>query len=697
MAMEDNKQRDSTEQMEGRPQQNLKSVETVRAEPSWCCLARSSSMPSSPRTPSNSSKPKVSHKPSCDETSIKENHHPASNSANPVSTDSAQEAIYRKLEKKRRSGEMNRAGEVLKSGEIAALLKQGFIAGSGTLEKGSTSPFKIRVSPGRVSPLMDVSSSPVSPPSATTFSKLNSLLHSGFLSQASPPLSEKTRSSPTLFEMMVHEQELQDKFPHSSRQQLSLHFKQANPKNLSLQERILSINSPGNQFNDPASSDVKLTLISSRDDISVTVHVHSEILAAQSRFFAAKLSEVRLKQPKQAPHAVRISNCNDVEAYIDTIRLMYCHDRKRKLLKESVSRVLNILKVSASILFEAGILSCLEYLEAVPWAEEEEEKVKMLLAQLHLESVGTGEVLKRISTEDSIDSQDLLVRLLHSVIKGTDEKARREMKGLVSKMLRENVAQGKDPDDLSKDSIYRSCQECLDSLLNLFSLAINPDLPRMNEDRCMLMTNITRQADNLNWLVDILIDRQIADDFVKIWAFQGELATLHAQVPIALGRYEVSRLTARLCMAIGKGEVLAAKDVRFALLQNWLQPLIDDFGWMQRACKGLDRGLVEEGLSQTILTLPLKQQQSIMVAWFDRFLKNGDDCPNLQRAFETWWRRTFVRPQLDACLSSPAKECHLMPIHSTTFPATGKEASPPNPSLVAGASVIKVESQSLPD
>jgi hypothetical protein len=51
---------------------------------------------------------------------------------------------------------------------------------------------------------------------------------------------------------------------------------------------------------------------------------------------------------------------------------------------------------------------------------------------------------------------------------GTDDKARREMKALVSRMLRENITQNKDMVDVSKESLYRSCHDCLDSLLHLF-------------------------------------------------------------------------------------------------------------------------------------------------------------------------------------------------------------------------------------
>uniref|UniRef100_A0A6N2MGQ2 BTB domain-containing protein n=1 Tax=Salix viminalis TaxID=40686 RepID=A0A6N2MGQ2_SALVM len=101
--------------------------------------------------------------------------------------------------------------------------------------------------------------------------------------------------------------------------------------------------------------------------------------------------------PDVCSYAVEIADCDDVEIYIETLRLMYCKDLRRKLMKEDVPRVLGILKVSAAIGFDAGVLSCLEYLEAAPWTESEEEKVASLLSELRLEGVGASEVLKRVS------------------------------------------------------------------------------------------------------------------------------------------------------------------------------------------------------------------------------------------------------------------------------------------------------------
>ncbi|GMI68286.1 hypothetical protein like AT5G60050 [Hibiscus trionum] len=138
----------------------------------------------------------------------------------------------------------------------------------------------------------------------------------------------------------------------------------------------------------------------------------------------------------------------------------------------------------------------------------------------------------------------------------------------------------------------------------------------------------------------------MANDFVKLWADQRELAELHSKIP-TMYRHEISRITAQVCIAIGRGNILVPKESRFLLLSTWLDPLYEDFGWMRRAYKSVDKKLVEDGLSRTILTLSLRQQQIILLNWFDRYLNKGDDCPNIQRAFEVWWRRAFIRQYTD--------------------------------------------------
>lgn len=292
-------------------------------------------------------------------------------------------------------------------------------------------------------------------------------------------------------------------------------------------------------------------------------------------------------------------------------------------------------------MFDAGIRSCLEYLEAVPWSEDDEEKVISDLSLLQVHDSAT-EVLHRVSSELSTSTRadDIFLRLLSGVLQAKDDKARREMKTLISRLFREDSSHQSNRIDVSKDTLYSLCHRCLSSLVLCLSEATCMDDNR--RDRGVLMGEIAREADNMQWIVDILIDKKMADEFVKLWSDQKELAVLHSKIP-TMYRHEVSKVTAQLCIAIGRGQILVPKDIRFSLLSTWLEALYEDFGWMRRACRSVDKKLVEDGLSQTILTLPLLQQQAILLNWFDQFLSKGDDCPNIQKAFEVWWRRTFVR------------------------------------------------------
>jgi len=43
----------------------------------------------------------------------------------------------------------------------------------------------------------------------------------------------------------------------------------------------------------------------------------------------------------------------------------------------------------------------------------------------------------------------------------------------------------------------------------------------------------------------------------------------------------VSCITARLFVGIGREEMLPSKNTRLSLLQVWLQPLINDYSWLQ--------------------------------------------------------------------------------------------------------------------
>ncbi|CAH9102183.1 unnamed protein product [Cuscuta epithymum] len=403
------------------------------------------------------------------------------------------------------------------------------------------------------------------------------------------------------------------------------------------------------EFGESGSSDVRVVLIG-KQGLAVKLNVHRDILAENSMFFASKIMS---GQEPVHPCVIEVDDCDDVEIYVETVGLMYCSDLRQRLIKQSVSRVLRILKVAEHIGFRTCMQSCLKYLEAIPWVgEEEEQKVVASVLRLRGEGMGVNPVLKRVLPEISKPPKDTLAHILTLVLNSDVEIGRREMKSIVLKLLRENN------DTLPNEILYSSCRSCLGLLLDLF---------RQEEDEPD-GKKIALHADNLTWMFEMLIDRQSGDGFTEMWASQDEMASLHAKLPTVV-RHHVSFITGRVFVGIGRGEVLPCKETRQRLLETWLEPLMKDYRWLQHgSCRSFDRKVVEEGIGRTILTLPLEEQQRVLLVWLDWFLKAGDNCPNLQRAFEVWWRRTFIRPFTDSqsmeASSAPAASDALLSVVS---------------------------------
>lgn len=192
------------------------------------------------------------------------------------------------------------------------MIKQGFI--SDPLLSPTPSPPPSHRFPSSSSP----SRPSLSPPPSFTVSSPN----------------PATRSSPsaTLFEMMSEEQ------ARESKQSIQVRNK--------LQDRIFKVLaeapfqiSNNCDINNLGIGDVRLT-VAARDGFRVSMEVHRRVLASRSRFFAEKLRRNGTQMV-----SVEILECDDVEAYVEALVLMYSDDLKKKLMGEEVAKVLELLKV----------------------------------------------------------------------------------------------------------------------------------------------------------------------------------------------------------------------------------------------------------------------------------------------------------------------------------------------------------------
>ncbi|KAA8546996.1 hypothetical protein F0562_003425 [Nyssa sinensis] len=381
---------------------------------------------------------------------------------------------------------------------------------------------------------------------------------------------------------------------------------------------------------------------------SLVLELNSEVLSANSSVFADLIADYWKGSSGLAARLCRIEvpEVENLHVFHETIELMFEEDITKRLLKIGVYRSIDVLEVSAGIMFTRGVLSCLKYLEAVPWSEEEEEKLRSLFDRFKFDDATTSDILARLYSLDLVDSQQNLARqLVWSITTCADASARNKLKSLVKGLLCKSSVYEKDYPDMNKEDLYVVCQSCLDSLLSLLEEAsgTNSCVKLVKEETGKpLVERISKQVDNINWLLEILLDRQMAEAFVDMWADQGELLRMHESAS-PMVRYELSRVSAMLFIALGTRKLHCRSEARLGLLQTWLKPMLLDFGWLQRCRKGLDMRALEEAMGQALLTLPLKQQYMLFMEWFRCFCKHGTECPNLSKSFQIWWRRSFLR------------------------------------------------------
>lgn len=338
----------------------------------------------------------------------------------------------------------------------------------------------------------------------------------------------------------------------------------------------------------------------------------------------------------------------DVEAFREAVGMMLEDEdvaaAMRRLARGGVARAISVLEVSLSLKFDRGVNNCIEYLEAVPWNESEEEAIKKLLSQHSSYEAAFRNLIARLQPQRPT-SAELVVELIDSITKGTNNNARKELRNLVNGILSKSSVYIKGDKELDKRSIYCICHSCLNSLVGLLEESL--DLVHTDEASISSvgkgpLERIYKLVEDINWLVQILIDRQMTEEFVDLWANGKALSSMHERVSPMI-RHELSRISATIFIAMGSGKLHCNGDKRFSIFQAWFRPMLVDFGWLQRYPKGLNITTLEEGIGQALLTLTLTQQQALFMEWFEAFSEQGRECPNLMRAFQVWWRRSFVR------------------------------------------------------
>ncbi|XVF67716.1 hypothetical protein PTKIN_Ptkin10aG0144200 [Pterospermum kingtungense] len=438
-------------------------------------------------------------------------------------------------------------------------------------------------------------------------------------------------------------------------------------------------------FNDPSTADVVLRLFvdhspfhsdtpsDSADQSDIHIYLHSHVIS-RAKYFAALLSDRWQNQTNTdtssnnaAAAADNDSRSNDdknlvhinlgvlddpdsIAVHLTVLQLLYTNGFATVI--DSASTALDILPVALELLFEDCVKSCVKFLEAVPWSEEEENRVLKLIPLLREEE--SKELLARVSPGKDDSCEEMLHGLIITAIHNHANMA--FVKAFVAKLLRDFSSQ-----ESARMVLERAFETSLKVVKESLEEYSSPNFRGdHNETEAIQRLNLHTAMTNgrhLLWLVERMIELRVADSAVKEWSEQASF-TADLQRAFRDDAWRnivpglpavVLRCTCKLANAVAAGKILAAKQVRMKLVQDWLPVLIvckENVSTMMPSHKTLYLEL-EETFLRIISTLPMSDAQVLLQQCLTFSTRNVDDCPHLVTAFNTWFRRASQPLQLE--------------------------------------------------
>lgn len=397
---------------------------------------------------------------------------------------------------------------------------------------------------------------------------------------------------------------------------------------------------------DRSSSDI-IVRLRNKEGRPELFYSHSIILKNKSKFFADRLSHPN-------PSTCIEIHCSDFnyEHHVELLRRLYLPAETLLDSWGSVQSVIGVLQVAAALHCEQITQSCLQYLEAVPWEDKEEEDIIKVVSKLGPMAVP---ILARIQPVDLSATKNVFISAIRfaTSIDGPCPPFKDELR--ISAQEQVEYMLGDDEDTLlvaSDDEVRSEIRMGLSKICSSFenelsSLLLESDLTSETaENRIMLSLS------DLEWICNILPKIDLMKDFVTNW---DDLSNNMLRIvedkkldSVMWGlKVKLIEVTSKVLEAVGYGNVIIAAPCRVHLLKVWLpyirkmKPLLDSMGNEEMGfLYKLDEDLcqsIEGAIVSLILALPSNDQADILTDWM-----NDEQVryPDLSEAFEVWCYRT---------------------------------------------------------
>ncbi|XP_048606070.1 BTB/POZ domain-containing protein At3g05675 isoform X1 [Brassica napus] len=408
-------------------------------------------------------------------------------------------------------------------------------------------------------------------------------------------------------------------------------------------------------FGDRSTSDIVVRLRNEegRDD---WIYCHSKILTEKSRYFSDRLSD---KWPTckilDSRYCVEvICQESDYDHHINLLRLLYVVGSGDDDVPEdhhlchNVKSALGILCVAKDLDCPLVVTACVNYLEAVPWEEGEEEEMLRVVPMIGPEA---EPVLARLQPVD----QSAVTGIFSSALRFATSSPPLplcDIKASAQEQIEYMITEDDDAPLLIADEVIKlEVKECVNSLFVRFFQCLEEVSSKNGLSLKMVVSD-------LSWAFQILTKMEMVRDFVVTWVETSEklvkvveaMETVAETVEI---RVKVTEVTSKVVEAIGYGTVILPTMKRLQMVKLWLpfvretKPRVDSAGSNQEEdkeegvrCKidGEIWQALESSFVSIILALPSSDQAEILTEWLS---KNGV-YPDLTEAFEVWCYRSKV-------------------------------------------------------
>lgn len=389
----------------------------------------------------------------------------------------------------------------------------------------------------------------------------------------------------------------------------------------------------------------------------------NDAILRRAKYFSALLSDrwINNVHPQSSPEQItdhelfRLNlgvppSPGSIQNHLTVLELLYTNDFTNAV--ENASTALDLLPVALELLFEDCVRWCVRYLEAVPWTEEEENRVVNLIPFLSEEE--SKELLARVSPVGENACEEMLEGLISSAMNNYGNTA--FVKAFVGKILRD-VSSRETVKRVLEKAFRGSLKTVKQSLEDYSSPVVRGD-HNENETEAMQRVNLHKASTvgkHLLWLVERMIELRVADAAVREWseqeAFTGDLKKAFrddAWRNIVPGLPAVIlRCTSKLAHAVCAGTIVASTQVRRKLVEDWLPVLVVCKDFSPASNKSLYLEL-EETFLRIISTLPMSDAQALLQKCLSFSTRNVEDCPHLVTAFNTWFRRAAHPFKLDS-------------------------------------------------